>query len=307
MRAELPVVSFLSLALLLIILPGQIKSNTVPAVSIIAWLFFSNLIHGVNSIIWSGNTDEHALVWCDIATVVLHGAMAALPGSFLCISRRLEMITSFREAGKKHSKTYNRVFEVTMCLLLPVVYMALHTIVQDHRFSIVKDLGCQTAVYNSLPALILVWLPPLCISTISVVYCLVSAVINVSKSHYNERPYFPLAPEMTLSLFIRRIIFAVSGMLYVAVVYVIILSTATSSGLSTWTSVSKARSGISTVEILSTPSQISVESELTWWFVPVWSLLLCVLSAFGEETQRGYRSMFKWLSQRFRGEVLPTQ
>jgi Pheromone A receptor len=45
------------------------------------------------------------------------------------------------------------------------------TIVQDHRFVIFEDYGCQAAVYNSLPALIIVWSPPLCICVIGIVYC----------------------------------------------------------------------------------------------------------------------------------------
>lgn len=44
-------------------------------------------------------------------------------------------------------------------------------IVQDRRFIIVEDLGCQVAVHNSILALIMVWLPPLCISTIAILYC----------------------------------------------------------------------------------------------------------------------------------------
>ena len=45
------------------------------------------------------------------------------------------------------------------------------TIVQDHRFVILEDFGCQAAVYDSLPALIIVWLPPLCISIIGILFC----------------------------------------------------------------------------------------------------------------------------------------
>ena len=123
------------------------------------------------------------------ASVVLLGAMVALPGASLCIARRLEAITAVRKAEQRHGKTYRIVFEAIMCLLFPILYMSLRasfvpayslchlvhtetdTIVQDRRFLIVKDLGCQVAVYNSIPALIIVWLPPLCISTVAIFYC----------------------------------------------------------------------------------------------------------------------------------------
>ncbi|KAI0298957.1 pheromone A receptor-domain-containing protein [Multifurca ochricompacta] len=304
MRFELSTFSFLSVALLILILPGQVNAYSIPSVSIIAWLFFCNLIHGVNSVLWSGNQAVHAPVWCDITSLVIFGSMIALPGSFLCISRRLEAITSIRRVDQKQGRVYHAIFEAIMCFLLPALYMSLHTIVQDRRFVILKDLGCQAAVHNSLPALILVWLPPLCISVISAFYCL-SAIINVGKHHYNSRHYFPSGPEMTLSLFVRRTFFAISGMLYVAVIYVYSLSGIMSSGLLPWESVSQTRSQISHIEILPSPSQVSIQSELVWWFIPVWSLLLCILSALGEETQRGHRSMCTRLSQLLHRDALP--
>ncbi|KAH8984399.1 pheromone A receptor-domain-containing protein [Lactarius deliciosus] len=305
MRVELPTFSFLSVALLVSVLPGHVNFNNIPSVTIISWLFFCNLIHGVNSVLWSGNQAVHLPPWCDISSVVLLGAMVALPGAFLCVSRRLEATTSVRQTEGKHDKTHRTIFEAIMCLLFPVVFMSLHTLVQDRRFLIVKDLGCQVAVHNSVPALIIVWLPPLCISTVTILYCL-SAAINVGKNRYNSRPYFPSSPEMTLSLFIRRIFFTVSGMLYIACVYVYVVSSVTSSGLLPWTSISQTRSQVARIEFVSSPSQISIQSELVWWFIPVWSLIFCLLSAVEEETRRGYRSMFAWLSQVFKRDDLPT-
>lgn len=66
MRAELPVLSFLSVLLFVIILPGQLKSTSIPAISTFVWLTICNIIHGINSIIWAGNVDTHVPVWCDI-------------------------------------------------------------------------------------------------------------------------------------------------------------------------------------------------------------------------------------------------
>ncbi|KAI0246664.1 GPCR fungal pheromone mating factor [Lactifluus subvellereus] len=304
MRLELPGFSFLSTALLILILPGQVHSYSILSVSIMAWLFLCNLIHGINSVLWSGNQAVHAPAWCDISSVVLLGAMVALPSCFLCISCRLAAITSIGTVEQRRDKTYRKAFEAVMCLLLPALYMILHTIVQDRRFVILEDYGCQAAVHNSLPALIIVWLPPLCISIVGTLYCL-AAAINVGKHRYNSNHYFPSAPEITPSLFVRRIIFAISGMLYVAAVHVYALSLVTSSGLLPWISISQTRSQIADVGIVPSSSQMSVLSELIWWFIPVWSLLLCILSVFGEETRRGYHSTFTWLSQRFRGGALP--
>jgi len=112
---------------------------------------------------------------------------------------------------------------------------------------------------------------------------------------------------MTSSRFIRHIIFVMSGMLYVVIVYVYALSSITSSGLQPWTSISQTRSQVSQVEVVPAHSRMGLLSELIWWFIPIWSFLLFVLSAPGEETQRGYRTMLTWLSERLRGDMLPIQ
>lgn len=66
MRAELPVFSFLPIFLFVLVLPGQVKSTSIPAISIISWLITCSIIHGTNSILWAGNVDVHAPIWCDI-------------------------------------------------------------------------------------------------------------------------------------------------------------------------------------------------------------------------------------------------
>ncbi|TFY82419.1 hypothetical protein EWM64_g1593 [Hericium alpestre] len=292
MRAELPVLSFLSLFCLVLILPGQLKSNTIPAVSIISWLFVCNSIHGVNSLVWAGNTGIHVPVWCDIVTKVLLGAMVAVPGAFLCICRHIEFATSRpRDATSIPTQRQKILFEVSMCILSPVLYMALHTIVQDHRFTILEDFGCQPALYDYMPSLLIVWLPPLIISLVSLLYC-VSALINVLKSRYNNWPCFPQASKMTLGLFARRFAFAATGMLYVFVVYAFIVSWA-SSNLEPEISVSQLHANFSQIEILPLDAQARVRVELVWWAVPVWSLLLCALSS--EETRNGYQAIFGWV------------
>jgi len=49
--------------------------------------------------------------------------MAALPSCFLCIARRLEAMTSFRDF--KQNQIYEVALESATCFLLPVLYMGL--------------------------------------------------------------------------------------------------------------------------------------------------------------------------------------
>jgi pheromone a factor receptor len=122
-------------------------------------------------------------------TKVLLGAMVAIPGSFLCICRQLDLATSRTRDSEKIAQQHKTLFEASVCIIAPLVYMALRmffsvhkspdpnltaisdTIVQAHRFTILKDIGCQASVHNSLPALLLVWLPPLILSLAALLFC----------------------------------------------------------------------------------------------------------------------------------------
>lgn len=68
MRTELPIISFVCAVLLAAFIPLQRVRGSVANLSIVSWLVGSNIVHGINAIIWSGNVDIHVPVWCDIGT-----------------------------------------------------------------------------------------------------------------------------------------------------------------------------------------------------------------------------------------------
>lgn len=66
MHAELPVLSFLCVTLLLALLPLHWKSLNISIISLIVWLVLCNTIQGVNSVLWRNDSAIRAVVWCDI-------------------------------------------------------------------------------------------------------------------------------------------------------------------------------------------------------------------------------------------------
>lgn len=64
---ELPIFSFLAALLVLIPLPWHWRARNIATLSIIVWLFLVDIIYGVNSLIWAGNSRATALVWCDVS------------------------------------------------------------------------------------------------------------------------------------------------------------------------------------------------------------------------------------------------
>ncbi|KAI0341203.1 putative pheromone receptor STE3.3, partial [Trametopsis cervina] len=164
MRPELSIVSFLCTVLLSGLAFLHAKSRNVAVLALISWLLVANLIQGINSIIWSANETVRSEVWCDISSKLLLGSRLALPLTCTCICAHLHYLSSARNTRRR---PHRFLLEFTSCLIIPFIYMALHTIVQDHRFVLAEDFGCVSSTYTSVPALFLVWIPPmiLCICT----------------------------------------------------------------------------------------------------------------------------------------------
>lgn len=66
MHAEFPVGAFIAAVLVLVPLPSHWRARNVATLSMIVWLFVSNVIYAVDSIIWAGNVLDSAPIWCDI-------------------------------------------------------------------------------------------------------------------------------------------------------------------------------------------------------------------------------------------------
>ena len=136
-------VAILAALSLFLPLPWHWRARNVATLSMIGWLFVSNIIYAVDAFIWANNIVVVVPVWCDIskpssisvgniywtlalATKLIIGANFALPAACLCICIHLEQVASLRLAHNTLSDRQRRqFFEVGMCLGLPLIFMAL--------------------------------------------------------------------------------------------------------------------------------------------------------------------------------------
>nr|ANB67027.1 pheromone receptor [Agrocybe salicacicola] len=150
MAVELSIVSFACAAILVVFLPVKRIRGSVPNLAILLWLGGYNVVHGINAVVWNGNAHTHVPVWCDIVTKLMLGANIALPGAFLCISRHLELVSSSRMISLDKKVIRNRtILDLTLCYAIPILYMSLHVVAQDHRFDLVKNFGCSASIHPS--------------------------------------------------------------------------------------------------------------------------------------------------------------
>ncbi|KAF8230428.1 STE3-like pheromone receptor [Tricholoma matsutake] len=126
MHTELPVVYFLCFALLVTFITTHRVHCNVANLAIVLWLAGYNLIHGINAFIWAGNVNVQVPVWCNIVTKLLLATIVAVSGAVLCISYRLEFLSSSRLILVDPKSRRNcMLIDVIFCYIIPIVYMAI--------------------------------------------------------------------------------------------------------------------------------------------------------------------------------------
>ncbi|EUC54121.1 STE-like pheromone receptor [Rhizoctonia solani AG-3 Rhs1AP] len=300
MRTDLPVVSFLCTALVLIPLPWHWRARNTATLSIIFWLGVINFTRGINSIVWAGKTINYAPVWCDITAKLIIGANWAFPSSTLCICRYLAQVSSphhkIANASDKRRRMY---FEIFMCAVLPIIAMALHYVVQGHRFDILEDFGCNPTTYVSVAALFIVYLPPLVLSLITLVYAGIAlrwfvhrraqfqAVLQSSNSGLTTGRYLRL-----IALSITEMLFATATTLFVLVI------TLEDNGLRPWVSWDFVHSDWLRVDQFAkvlAPQYFWDRYLLTWYMVPITSVIFFAFFGFGQEAKAEYARYFNFV------------
>ncbi|KAL0952909.1 hypothetical protein HGRIS_007124 [Hohenbuehelia grisea] len=295
MPANLAALSFILASIFALFLISPRIRNNVPKLALILWLFVGNLIHGINAVEWSGNVDMSAPIWCDIVTRVLLGANVALPAAFICIARELERISSTREySADAHTQRINRIIDAILCYILPLIYMSLYSIGQDHRFDIVKDYGCSAAIHPSTPALIIVWLPPLLLCSIALIFSGAAIHHSFRQSMYHFSEHLSSRSNLTSSLFLRTVSICLitSAVLTLTTLFALFAPPT----LLNWTSWDDVHKHFYDIDIV-TSSNDTNSIRLTWWGLAAVSIAYAaLLLIFGEEVRDGV----KWINKKIR-------
>ncbi|KAF8981165.1 GPCR fungal pheromone mating factor [Cyathus striatus] len=299
MHAELPVVSFICALLSLAPLPWHWRAGTVPTISLSIWLFFSNLINGINSIIWSGNVEIVAVVWCDIATKILMGANVALASSIFCLCVHLERVSSVRQVRTTPGQRRRRqIIDCLLCGGFPMIYMALHYIVQGHRFDIVEDFGCRPYTYVSWPSVIIIWIPPLLFSVASLIISGMAFrnfwIRRISFARHLQESSSALTPSKYFRLMSMSLVQMFWGLLVISLNMWFTMK----HGLRPWTGWNDVHYNFSRVGLFPTiflPTQDLAFTFALWWAVPISTLLFFGFFAFGQDAMKEYHACFRWV------------
>lgn len=298
----LPLASFLAAVLVLPPLPWHWRARNVPTLSIIVWLFIVNLTHGVNAIVWYHNVEAQLVVWCDITTKLDIGANIALPAACFCLCMHLERIASERQAKTTFTDRRRRMWiDLSICVCIPIIYMAMHYIVQGHLFDIVEDFGCRAEDYVSIPEFFIMWLLP-------ILFCLGTFVLSgLAFVHFlRRRAIFArhLANStsgLTPTRYFRLMAMSLVEMFWAVVVIAITLYFNYRDGLRPWISWANVHSDFSRIGQFPTVLIPTTELRWTyflWWTTPVSACLFFVFFAFGADAVKEYGAIIDWIRTR---------
>ncbi|KIK94950.1 hypothetical protein PAXRUDRAFT_11742 [Paxillus rubicundulus Ve08.2h10] len=298
MHREFPPVAFLAAALLFLPLPWHWRARNVATLSIIVWLFVLNIIYGVDALIWGNNVNIVATVWCDITTKIIVGANFALPSACLCICIHLERVASVRQAQTTHAdKRRRQILEGLMCFGLPMLFMGLHYIVQGHRFDIIEDYGCRPAVYVSVPSIMILFVPPLLMSTVALGFSVAAFIHFMRRRITFSRHLESSRNGLTTSRYFRLMLMSVVEMIWNILVtcFSLWFSMLAYRPWTNWADVHWNFSRIDLYPTLFTPPIVLSSYYLIWWIVPASTFIFVAFFSFGKDAMEEYKACFTWL------------
>ncbi|CAE6467716.1 unnamed protein product [Rhizoctonia solani] len=311
MRTELPVVSFICTVLVLIPLPWHWRARNIGTLSLIFWLSSINLTRGINAVIWGGKTIDYAPVWCDICTKLVIGANWGFSASTVCISRYLAQVSSPHHTVANVTDRRRRIiFEIFMCVVLPLIAMALHYVVQGHRFDILEDFGCNPTTYVSVAALCLVYLPSLVLALITLVYSGIALRWFVHRRAQFQAVLQSNNSGLTTSRYLRLIALSITEMLFATAMTIFVLViTLEDNGLRPWVSWDFVHSDWLRVDQFAkalSPQYFWDRYLLTWYMVPITSIAFFAFFGFGQEAKEEYLRSFHFIKTKiFRIKTRP--
>ncbi|KAL1753925.1 fungal pheromone STE3G-protein-coupled receptor [Schizophyllum commune] len=294
-----PICAFLGCIGCLIPFPWHLQSMNSGTCFFMFWTSLACLNYGVNAVVWHGNAINSAPVWCDISIRITFGVGVGIPASSLCIVRRLYNITKVQAVSvTREEKRRAVLIDALICLLFPIVYIALQYVVQGHRFNIYEDVGCQAALYNTLLAYFISSMWPVVLGLASAVYCILT-LVQFYKRRLQFAQFLHCGSSLNASRYLRLMALALTEMMLTTPLGAFgLYLNATSSPIGPWRS--WADTHLDYGRVVQIPAVIwrnqptvPVAIELSRWLAPMSAFVFIAFFCFAEEARRHYKLAFE--------------
>ncbi|QRV83678.1 STE3-type pheromone receptor [Ceratobasidium sp. AG-Ba] len=221
-----PTLCAIAIVLCLLPLPWHLRTRNIGTLLYIGWSLVGCIIYFINSLVWAGSIEDKAPIWCDISSKLIIGMNVGITTASLCINRRLFKISRISQSSMTMTRS-DILVDLFIGIGIPIIEMAVHFIVQDHRFDILEDYGCWPVVYHTLPSIFLVQLWPICISIASFIYAglTIRAFLRI-RLQFAETIHKNSGGSLNTSRFIRLMALSATEMLFSLPlsIYVLVMS-----------------------------------------------------------------------------------
>ncbi|KDQ50791.1 hypothetical protein JAAARDRAFT_199631 [Jaapia argillacea MUCL 33604] len=270
------------------------------------WTAMQCLNAFINSVVWNNNAINWAPVFCDISSKLSVGAGVGLPAASLCINRRLYIISSIQSVTNTRAQKLRAVYiDLAIGLGLPIIAMALHYVVQGHRFDIYEEFGCSAEVYNTPVAFVLVYCWPLVISCVSAVYCALTIRAFAKQTVQFRKLLSSSLPNVTMGRYFRLMALAGTEAFFgIPLSCYVIYFDGVLNPIYPWLGWADTHYNFSRVDLIpkviwSLDTTAARSSEVIRWFPVVCAFLFFALFGFTVEAKKVYTSVFWVVARRF--------
>lgn len=148
-------------------------SRNIPAMFLMAWLAYSNLITFINILIWGGETSDswEGKGYCDVVVKLNEAASPGKIAAAAAIAMNLYFVLRAKPLLllDHHSKRKKAV-ELAICLLTSIFVMCTSYAVQYVRYRITRYAGCETVLRTNVGAILLFIIWPFIWALVAIVF-----------------------------------------------------------------------------------------------------------------------------------------
>ncbi|KAI8968750.1 STE3-domain-containing protein [Trametes punicea] len=301
-----PIFAFVGVVLAIIPLPWHLEAWNSATCYYMMWASLSCLNEFVNCVVWAHDAVDRAPIWCEFSTRVTIATSVGIPAAAMCINQRLYSISRVQAVMITRAEKRRAVLlDTFVCVLFPIVIVALSYVVQGHRYNILEELGCFPALYNTLLTYFLVNWWPLVLGLIASVYCVLSLLeFNRRRAQFNEF-LSSNKSSLTLGRYFRLMALSTTSLLLMIPVssYGIYLNV-TAQPLGPWVSWSDTHFDFERIEQIAAVAWRSsrtsvVVHELNRWLSPACAFIFFLYFGVASEARRNYYKAFWYVLGKF--------
>lgn len=160
------------------------KRKDISFIIINIWLFFSNLIYFINSIIWKDNNKPINDIYCYISGCFLNAKDYGFFFSMIFITWNLYKCT--KKIEQRLKSIYYIIFEILMMIIIPIIFSIIIFIFRNYNYEIRYITGCHIISPEGFINFILHDIIIFILDIISIIFCIMSIhrILTIKKIRF---------------------------------------------------------------------------------------------------------------------------